>query len=356
MNNISRLKVTDRNQLQSGRLSCSIDFTTTGFPPRDQFEVFRAAHAGVMDLYLARSEDASFPARQTAWDLGKLIFTRTKLPGKGYAYRWRHVRKATLDHWYVALPFHSSKRGDSQVQRAAMPELHCLARPFEAETEEDGVLTLFIPRDLFGSNSALDHMLDVESSGGLAVMLADYLLLLNRSLPELRITELPYVVEATRCLIAACMAPSPDRLAEAQNPVGSILIERARRLISCRLAESDLTPDMLCAELGVSRSRLYRLFEPFGGISAYIRRQRLLRTRDALSDTSDRRPIARIAEEWGFFDASAYSRTFRHEFGISPKEARETGWDGHGYLIGKDRPHPSEHAQSLGHLLRGLSA
>ncbi len=103
-------------------------------------------------------------------------------------------------------------------------------------------------------------------------------------------------------------------------------------------------------------SRLYRLFEPFGGISSYIRRQRLLRTRDALSDSSDTRPIARIAEQWGFFDASAYSRTFRYEFGISPRDAREAGWDGCGYLVGQHRRRESDHVSNLEHLLRGLSA
>nr|WP_237361842.1 AraC family transcriptional regulator [Rhizobium gallicum] len=33
-----------------------------------------------------------------------------------------------------------------------------------------------------------------------------------------------------------------------------------------------------------------------------------------------------MAEEWGFDDPSAYSRAFRHEFGMTPKEAREVGW------------------------------
>jgi AraC-like DNA-binding protein len=132
-------------------------------------------------------------------------------------------------------------------------------------------------------------------------------------------------------------------------------MERARRFIGHNLADPDLTPEMLCTELGVSRSRLYRLFEPLGGISAYIRRQRLLKTGDALSDSSDRRSISRIAEEWGFTDPSAYSRTFRHEFGMSPSEAREEGWGGRGYVIGQERRYLSDREHSLGHLLHALS-
>lgn len=356
MTSLPRLKIDDGNQARDDRLSCFIDFTTTAFPPKDQFEVFRAAHEGVWDLSLARSADVSFPAHQMVWDLGKLVFTRTRLPGRGYAHHWRHIRKTRLDHWYILLPLHASGLGGASMERAALPSLHCLSKPFESETAADGILTLFMPRDLFASTLQLDESLNPETDGRLASLLGDYLLLLNRSLPDLRRTEVPHVVEATRCLMAMCLAPSRNRFAEARSPINSILIERARRLIDLRLAQADLTPETLCTELGVSRSRLYRLFEPFGGISAYIRRQRLLRTREGLSDSSDMRPIARIAEQWGFLDASAYSRTFRHEFGMSPKEAREAGWDGCGYLVGERRRQEADHTSNLGHLLRGLSA
>jgi len=46
-----------------------------------------------------------------------------------------------------------------------------------------------------------------------------------------------------------------------------------------------------------------------GGVANCIRRKRLLKTCDALDDRADRRTIASSAEEWGFADASTYSRT-----------------------------------------------
>lgn len=336
------------------RLVSAIDVSTNEFPRLEQFHVFRDVHRDVAEVDLVRSEDDSFPAHQVVWDLGRLIFTSTELPGKGYAHRWRHIRKGTLDHWYVTIPFRRSGAGPSQVT-IEPPSLHCLAKPFEAETEDDGLLTLYMPRDLFPAMPALDLMLDLQLDGGRGLLLSDYLLLLNRSLPELSVAEVPHVVEATRCLIAACLAPLRDRFVEAQKPIDAVIMERARSFIGRKLADPELTPEMLCGELGVSRSRLYRLFESLGGISAYIRRQRLLKTRDALSDSSDRRSISRIAEEWGFTDPSAYSRTFRHEFGVSPSEAREVGWGGYGYVIGQEKHRSIETERSLGHLLRALS-
>ena len=332
----------------------TIDVSTNEFPTLEQFDVFRDAHRGVTEVELLRSEDDSFPAHQVVWDLGRLIFTSTELPGKGFAHRWRHMRKGSLDHWYVMIPVRGSGTGPRQMTTEP-PSLHCLAKPFESETEDDGLLTLYMPRDLFPTTSLLDLMFDVQLEGGRGLLLSDYLLLLNRSLTELRVADVPHVVEATRCLIAACLTPSRDRFAEAQEPIDTVVMHRARRFVGRQLADPDLTPEILCTELGVSRSRLYRLFEPLGGISAYIRRQRLLKTRDALSDSSDRRSISRIAEEWGFTDPSAYSRTFRHEFGLSPSEARKEGWGGRGYVVGQQKRYLGGQEHSLGHLLHALS-
>lgn len=337
------------------QLKCAIDLKTNQFPASEQFEVFRDAHLDVMEIDLVRSQDTSFSARQMVWDLGRLAFASTELPGKGYAHRRRHLTKATLDHWYVTMPVRNP-RHVARDMKPAIPSVHCLARPFETETEDDAFLTLFLPRDLFFSSPALDGMLDMPVEGGCGLLLANYLLLLKDSLPELRLTEVPHVLDATRHLIAACLAPSRDRFAEAQRPIDTIVLEQARKAISLKLADPDLAPETLCAELGLSRSRLYRLFEPVGGVSTYIRHQRLLKTRDALADSSDRRSISRIAEEWGFMDPSAYSRAFRHEFGVSPREAREEGWGSGGSLAGQYVRHSTYGELRLGHLLQVLRA
>ncbi|MEQ1955035.1 helix-turn-helix domain-containing protein [Mesorhizobium yinganensis] len=336
------------------RLICAVDVNTGQFPASEQFEVFRDAHLNVVEVDLVRSRDGSFPARQMAWDLGRLIFTSTELPGAGYAHRRRHLRRGALDHWYVSVPLRGSRRLAREL-KPATPSIHCLARPFEAVTDDDAFLTLFMPHDLLSSLPGLEEMVDMRVDGGCGSLMANYLLLLQRSLPELTLAEASHVFEATHHLVAACLTPSRDRFAEAQRPIDTVLLDQVRKTIALRLADRSLTPEMLCSELGLSRSRLYRLFEPLGGVSTYIRHQRLRRTRDALADSSDRRSISRIAEEWGFMDPSAYSRTFRHEFGISPSEAREEGWVGGGSLPGQHFRHSADRKLRLAHLLQALS-
>lgn len=339
----------------SDKLSCSIDFTTLEFPARDQFDVFRETHKDVAELELVNSRSSSFPARQVVWDLNSMVFAYTKLPGEGYSLRWRHLKRARMDHWYLLLPFRFAGCCGRHERPAAEPSLHCLAKPLEGEADGQGCLALYVPRDTLDLTSVLDQMANIQFDGGVGLMLADYLLLLNRSLPELRIAEVPTVVEATRSLLAACIAPSRERLVNARNPIDMTLLERARVLIGRRLLDRDLTPESICNELRVSRSRLYRLFEPTGGIYAYIRRQRLLRVRDALSDNTDMRPVGQIAEHWGFVDPSGFSRSFKHEFGMSPKEARMMGWGGNDHLFPEGPSRPYLQGQSLGEMLLTLS-
>jgi len=103
----------------------------------------------------------------------------------------------------------------------------------------------------------------------------------------------------------------------------------------------------------MSRSNLYRLFEDGGGVARYIRRERLLEARAVLSNPATARPVAAVAEDLCFADASSFSRAFKREFGYTPSEARSA------VLVEVElgtRPKnrgPSSGAH-FGHLLRGF--
>jgi AraC-like DNA-binding protein len=108
---------------------------------------------------------------------------------------------------------------------------------------------------------------------------------------------------------------------------------------------------LLRRELGISRTRLYNLFEPFGGVMHYVQHRRLLSAHAALTDPNDRRLIFQIAEERGFTDGAEFSRAFKRAFGYSPSEVRNRG--GGGIPVHSDLEEcPSE--ERLGVLLRRL--
>jgi AraC-like DNA-binding protein len=314
------------------RLRCVMAMDTASAPPAEQFDFFRTWFTELAEIQLSRAARHIFPARQQVWQLGNLALGTIELPGSGFDIRWEHRKPPLLDHWMLSIPFSRSPGG---VMEAGKPRMRCLALPDVGLTHDDLIVTLFLPRTLPATNSSR-----LEVSNATLNLLADYMLLLHRSLPSLKTGNLPHIVTATASFFAAALTPSKDHLAGAQGPVDAVTTARITKILMQRLADRNLTPDKLCRAVGVSRSRLYRIFEPAGGIANYVRRKRLLKTRDVLADSSDRRSISIIAEEWGFSDASAYSRMFKLEFGISPKEARELGWQGvrHATWLNIDQP------------------
>jgi AraC-like DNA-binding protein len=328
------------------------EFTTRDLPGAEQFGAFSAAYQGVFDIFHNGNEKSAFPVSHKVWMLDKLVLVSAQLPGPDCAFGWRHTwHPAPLDHWYVLLPFDGVDPGAIRDQTPSL-SFHCLGKPFEARLEARGLLMLFIPRDFV----AIDFgpFLDRPFDAGAGLLLADFLASLCRRLPGLRPGELPGVLETTRSLVASCTGARKAAMMSAHDSPDLRLLDRAKRLIERRIAEPDLSPQSLCRDLFVSRSRLYRAFAPLGGISAYIRRQRLIQARSALLSAHDTRPIVRLAEQWGFSSASAFSRAFRYEFGESPQRIRKIGWEANTRPAGQVEPAMQEETSSLHALLRSI--
>lgn len=302
------------------RLLTPLTFDTASVPREQQFEAWRSYQASVIDVSLSTPASQGFHFQQEVWHLGQLAFTTARMPGPLVPRSWRHLRKDPLDHWCLVLP-------DSQsVQPGEQPrQLHIrsLGRPFEGSASDSSVSTMFIPRDLLRPISGvLDNHSGTLETTGLGGVLSDFFIALERRLPALEAKDMARVVDGVRALIVACLAPTADRLREASPLIATTVLERARQVVHTNLGSPKLGADMLCAELGISRSKLYRLFEPMNGVSRYILRQRLVAAHKALSDPAENRSVALLAEHFCFPDAATFSRAFRKEMGCSPSEVR----------------------------------
>ncbi len=72
------------------------------------------------------------------------------------------------------------------------------------------------------------------------------------------------------------------------------------------------------------RPTLYRMFEPEGGLAAYIRNCRLLEAARELIQLPQI-PVAEIAYSFGFGSASDFSRAFKRSYHVSPLDFRAAG-------------------------------
>jgi AraC-like DNA-binding protein len=300
-------------------LNCIVDVDTSTVPPAEQFDLYRSWNSDLGDVTLLREKFRAFNAHQKVWRIGTLALLSLDYPGTGYHRRWSSKKNPVFDHWILSVP----RIAGSRAVKAHSGNLrwHCLAAPYEAESKDDGALALIVPRD-FAFTQPSELFVRPEMAG----LIVDYIELLHRSLPHRTERDAEHTANATTTLLAACITCRHNQLIEAEGPINAVIMARAKKLIAAQLADRNLSPDTICRDLSVSRSRLYRIFEATGGIANYIRRQRLLRTKDLISDKTNRRSISSIAEEWGFMDPSTYSRTFRREFGVTPKEARHAGW------------------------------
>lgn len=308
-----------------------LSFSTLELAPQDQFAAWQAHMAPLVEVRLPddKSLDDGFPANHTAWNLGGMLIVQQHAPAHSYMRSAAKLRSSAIDHWYIALP-HTGQSWTEVDRRIAegQPgklEIRSLGYPFRGRTTDSESLVLYLPRDLFSDAAAnLDARNNSILSGNFANLLVDYVNSIEASLRSLTVDDLPRIVHATRSMIIACLAPPAEHAAAAEQLASVALMERARRYVQNNLDAAHLTPDSMCRALAVSRSRLYQLFEPSGGVLHYIQSRRLLAAHVALSDAADRRRIVEIAEAFGFSSAANFSRAFSKEFGYSPREGRST--------------------------------
>ncbi|MEK1888408.1 MAG: helix-turn-helix domain-containing protein [Phyllobacterium sp.] len=306
-----------------------LQFTTRDLAKSEQFAAWQAYMSPLMDIKLPDgvSEAAGFPADHIAWNLGSMLVVRQKVPAHSYTRSLAKLRSNAIDHWQVILL--RTGRTWTEVNRHIFEdkpghiELRSLGHPFRGRTTDSENLSFYLPRELFSDTTrAVEMRDDTILSGTYTALLIDYLDRIEAKLPSLTAADLPRVVQTTRDMLLTCLSSDAEQAVAGESQGGMALMERIRRFVQKNLASPDLTPDALCRELGISRSRLYQLFEPSGGVLHYIQKRRLLSAHAALSNTANRQQIVEIAIAVGFTSAAHFSRAFSKEFGYSPREAR----------------------------------
>ena len=109
-----------------------------------------------------------------------------------------------------------------------------------------------------------------------------------------------------------------------EQPVGEErFLKKVIQIISEDLDNPNLNPAMLCSQLNISESQLYRKLKAISGknISLFIRGVRLSAAKNLIETTTV--SISQIAYQCGFNDPAWFSRIFKKEFGTSPGKFRK---------------------------------
>lgn len=102
---------------------------------------------------------------------------------------------------------------------------------------------------------------------------------------------------------------------------------RLKAYIEAKLRDAELDIATIAADNGINVRYLHKLFAGSGvTVSTWIRKRRLEMCRRDLNATAlARRSVTEIALRWGFNDMSHFSKAFRREFGVGPRDYRFHG-------------------------------
>lgn len=236
------------------------------------------------------------------------------------------IRRDYLDHYYLRLSLSDSwvfrvKDKPTTVHPGQLA-LVDLGQPYDLSIAAGDVLMLMVPRDYLPIATAALHGVVLDHA--LGRLFGDYLQLLFHRANHLIDQELPSVSAATVALLNATLSALPDEVAQAQRQIDATLLNKVRWHIDRHIDSPDLKVGVLCTQVGLSRSRLYRLFEPIGGVAHYIQERRLSKVRGILQARIGPRPlIADLAFRYGFSSPVQLTRAFKRRFGYTPSEVGE---------------------------------
>ncbi|MEW6254911.1 MAG: helix-turn-helix domain-containing protein [Pseudomonadota bacterium] len=308
-------------------------FDTRGLEPEEGFAIWRDLFSPLFEIDLPdRGMMDRFRGSMENHHLGGVLLGRCTTVTQIFRRDSQVIARSGLDHYLIQLLCGGTSRGTmGQRDVDVGPGDVCLldlAQTVRTLDQDIDALSLCVPRaflaPLLADPDGL-HGLVLPASSPLGAMVGHSIRALARVVNALSAREAHAVARGTTALIAGCIGPSiaeRDRVSEHAEVARVIAI---RRFIDAHLGEPDLGPARICDAFAVSRPTLYRLFEPMGGVVAFILQRRLARS---LADLmSPRHPrVADVARRWGFSSEAVFSRAFRAAYGISPRDAQAGAW------------------------------
>lgn len=196
-------------------------------------------------------------------------------------------------------------------------------QPFEIEAKDCAYTMLLVPRESLYAvpDARLTDLHGHRPDGCCATFLAEHARALVRHLPHMTAAEARTAAQSTLKLVEGVCLDGADGPNEGVSPVSS-LRRRVERYIDNHLGTADLSPERIAADLEISRTTLYRAFQPSGGVAQHIRTRRLDTARGLLDHPEEHRSLGEIAELLGFATAASFAKAFRGRFGMPPRAVR----------------------------------
>jgi AraC-like DNA-binding protein len=162
----------------------------------------------------------------------------------------------------------------------------------------------------------------IKGSDPIASVAVDYLVSVAGKAELLGAAAAPisnHIVE----LVSLAVGISASEEDQARGTLRQQLAKSVIQYIAAHAADPELTPTKTARHFRISVRYVHRLLEESGEtFSKLLLRRRLERCAEDLR-TGDPSSIGQIAFRWGFNDLSHFSRSFRNQFGVTPREYKQ---------------------------------
>lgn len=132
------------------------------------------------------------------------------------------------------------------------------------------------------------------------------------------------IAEALLHLLAPVVRSSVKATERCPSRLASMHRQRIVRFVRENLSDSGLDANMIACGVNLSARHVYQLFDgEEKPLMRWVWSERLARCRRDLEQPSLKsKSIGEIAFQWGFSNVSHFSRAFKAEFGVTPRELR----------------------------------
>ena len=155
-------------------------------------------------------------------------------------------------------------------------------------------------------------------------LLVAYLNCLEKVAAEILAKDAIHVTETMVRMVANCLIQSKDKRVFNKPNNQKLSLLQLKQAIDAQIEDPRLSTETLMQQFHVSRSGIYRMFEPLGGISKYIQNRKLDYAFKELAKYSEKKQnISMLAYRLGFSHSSVFTRAFKARFEINPTEVRD---------------------------------
>ncbi len=301
--------------------------------PEQRFPLWKESISVIFDVdWDAGATPLNFDANLDSAHLGQLLLVETTSVGQRFDRPAQRIREDGIDHCLIQIYMEGETRGlwgAREHSRAQPGDVLFLdtAQTVRSEVNDFRNLTLLVPRTLL-----VPHLGDPERHHGRILsressqgrLLGEHIRLLWSLLKTTPAAESQLLGLGLLDLVGRYFGGySLNENSLESHPTALALRETIRAYIEQVLESPDLGADALVQRFGLSRSSLYNLFKPLGGVSGYIQHRRLFRAHALLLAAPHGVNVTTVALKLGFKHASHFTRAFREKFGYNPSVVRE---------------------------------